>query len=341
MRKEILIVLSILLVSTSFAVVSTPDLQITTEQINMYSSETGYLKMTIANTGSSTAYDTQITLYGLSAPLASSKLCNECLTYSGTQNICLEYNSICYNNIGDINVNNLKSFIIPVQIPASAEENYYSASLQIKYKELPNDPYYIYFDRLELIQVSAKLNSTSFGLYTENVRTQTSGLSFDVKVANIGLLDAKAVSIALSEDGRLISNNYIGDLTSGAYAKTTFTITSINTTSAFPGDSGFNRTRINNSAAQTNMSNNLSGPRSLFFIVNYTNSEGIRVSESISTALDLSLLAASQTTSSSFSRTTSTSLDYTSIFSWAFVAGVVIVVGYFFIKSRRNRKTKG
>ncbi|VVB75618.1 Uncharacterised protein [Candidatus Tiddalikarchaeum anstoanum] len=455
MRKQIILVLLLMISTTVTFAAITPAMQITTEQTNMQPGGTGYLTLTLSNTGSGTAYATKVTLNGLSNPLTSDNLCTSCILYDTNQNTCLTYSDSCYYNIGDIGVNNAKTYIIPIKIPENITSGYYTANLQIKYQTDASGTT-SYTDYIEIIRINNSANDnlvitnvglpagtinpgeefnltlsianmgssdannvrvtldtnnfntigtsnmliignilsgetktvtfsllsdnsltagvypvdsvisytsngqvlasqgsfgiklggqdTNFAVYISNVRQTTSGISFDAQFANIGLITAKSVGVTLQYLGMPVNSNYIGDLTSGSYSKTSFTITTVNAANT---TNGFNRTRSANGQQgmnasgffrnQTNMS--FTGTQPLMFVISYTNLLGQRVTTNVPAELNLNQITGSSTSTTAFRQTTtSTTIDMTSVISWVFIGGVIILVVYFFIKSRRKEK---
>jgi len=195
--------------------------------------------------------------------------------------------------------------------------------------------------------------TTDFELYVLDISSSSIGL----RLANVGLIDAKSVSVKL--DSGIIStggidSKYIGDLLSGDYAKVSFsyssksnnmTAGSFNRTRTMPSD--FNQDvmpqREGNITMPADMKGqSLNGLIPLTFAVSYTNPLGERITESIIKEIDFSVISSSSATVFTTARTTSTStnngVNITTVISWVFIAGVFVVVAYFFRKSRRKKK---
>lgn len=336
MKRKIITLLSLIMLSTAFA--ASP--QISTEQTNMQAGNTGYLKIIISASGTGTLYNTRLVLNGLESPLTSEKLCTLCEIYSNTQKICLDYNGGCYINLGDILGSNVKTYITSISIPSNVTTGYYTASFQVRYQNDTSSAS-TYVEQIELINITNVTNAyTNFEIYILDAEQSSTELSISAKIANVGLVDAKSVSLSLNG-----VTNYIGDLASSSSAKTSFSIKTGNTTQ-------MNRTRpegMNQTRPQ--MPGNMTGPmpggmtipfgngQNAVFTVTYTNSAGERVKENITTTLNI---AQTTTAMAGFTgvQTTSTtsSINATTLVSWGFTAGMFVLVMYFLIKSRRKRK---
>jgi len=435
-------------------------LQLTTTQTNLYPGETGYLTVILQNDGANPAYNTKIILNGLESPLSSTKFCNTCTLYSSNRKTCLDYNSICYNNIGDIYGSDTKSYNFPINVPSNISTGYYSVNLQVRYENnTSGDINYVEMSELmyisnpqsnpdltvtsvnlskneinpgeefelgltidntglkkaenikvklisdvfntisssntinlvsingqdseqviyELVsdestsigvhELTIQLNYTSSGqqyysestfavrlgsktanfeLYIQDLESGTEGIEVELRVANVGLINAKSVSVTLQEEDIRIGNvnsEYIGDLDSGEYAKISFTFDSgqaMNNTISFPEL----RERIRSGEIPSEEERQElmqerpeRGPSDLIFTISYTTPLGERITENISKEVDLiQTTAAKRAFTFTGAVASSTDLDISSIISWVVIIGLASVVIYFFIKSKRRHR---
>jgi|GEM_PF-4450544 len=337
MRKEITLLLTALLISTAMA--SGSGITVSSQQVNMVPGKTGYLTLSLTNAGATPIYDVKIAFIGIDNPLSSTELCNACKLYSNARKACLEYQSDCYVNLGDLYSSNVKSRVYPISIPETVSDGYYIAKFQL---ELGSDTY---IDYNVLINVSRV--KTNFELIIKNLAVKTSGdLSIEVELANVGLTEAKGVKMTLNKDNVSVGNidsSYIGDLAPGKFSKATFTFNAgqlpNRTLQSFRN--GFNMTQGSVPPGNFNMTQpnvTFNGVKDLVFSVSYTNPAGDRLIENFTKQIDLSLLS---TTTYSFSASTTRAivgLDFSTVISYVFIACVIGLVVFFFLKSRRKKK---
>jgi hypothetical protein len=238
-------------------------LQIDSSNTDMNPGQTGYITLSIKNSGTSSAYNVEVALTSLDEGLDSEQLCKECSYYSYNREVCFVYRKNCFIHVGTILSGETKTVNIPINILDNASTKIYSVEYKVR---LSNDAEvsadysnYNYISGTHLMEITQ--GTSSFELFSKSI-TESDTIIAKFSLANVGLTDAYSVSISLME-----SNNYkiesgeayLGDFEAGNYGSVSIEITPLQ---GFDG--------------------------SLVFDVSYTNSFGERKSFELTKKIQLS-----------------------------------------------------
>jgi len=331
------LLVSLAVFSTVFA--ASPQIQVSSSAVNMESGKTGYLTLTLSNEGTGTAYNTNIAVPGISAELNSAKLCSTCQLYSTSRNLCVQFPSDCYDTLGTIQAGDMKTYVIPVQIPENTPSDFYNLEATIRYSTTSDDTgsysYTSYTAVFEVEEVEEEnITIVNFDVFLKSVSENSDGeTTVKVVVANTGNTDAESVSIKLVNDDLVLSSvdeDFIGELTAGDYDTASFT---------------FQPKQPMNSV-------------DLFFEITYTDEDGeiitkdktktVTLSEDSVATIITNFNPANFSENSNFNRPGSFMMWESGSVNWTgLIIGVVFIVGilggtavFFIVRKRRKEKMK-
>ncbi len=225
MKKTTISLLTFIILNLAFATPINPLIQVSSSASNMEPGKTGYITVSLRNDGAQPANDAKIALVALSSPLSSDSLCANCIKYSTTRKLCLEYADECYTNLGDIYGSDSKEAVYAVKIPNDAPTGYYLAEFSIKYVSYNNtsgtekDKYISHY-----VVFKIENNETKPDLGIASVTTEPKvvmpGENFNItlKIKNYGDYSASKAKLEVTSDHFSTRNNAsiinIGDLKS-------------------------------------------------------------------------------------------------------------------------------
>lgn len=224
------LIIALLIINTANATIQT-----SSTLTGLTPGEEGIITIRITNPSSTnTVYNAKIVLTGIDTPLTSNKLCNECISYSDTQKICLTYKDYCYTTLGDLHSLNAKESVFKINVPATIESGTYITNFEIEYG-YPNLT-------TRSTEIHRETISAPITIQNNNVKPDINIKSINapeiihpgdefnltIELENTGKINAKEINLELISSvfkiKGMTNKAYIGDLTINETTTINYTI---------------------------------------------------------------------------------------------------------------------
>ncbi len=198
-----LFLIAALLCFGSAGAVSTSILQVSSSVSGVTPGKTGIISLSFNNLGSDIAYDTRVVFKSLDYPLTSGSVCNDCVEYSNSQRVCVNYKDYCYVHVGDIYGSNSQSVSFKVSVPSDIGSGNYVAEFEVYYGS-KNITTGVVEDRvkteivvLSVDSINVKPDVNVESIVMPEVISPGDEFNVSVKLINSGEVDANNVDLKL------------------------------------------------------------------------------------------------------------------------------------------------
>lgn len=224
------IIVALLIINTASATIQTSSLT-----TGLTPGKTGILTVRITNPSSTnTVYDAKIVLTGIDTPLTSNKTCNECVSYSDTQKVCLTYKDYCYTTLGDLYSLNTKESVFKISVPETIESGVYIANFEVEYG-YPNLTSRVTETHRETISVPITITNSNVkpdinvkSVTTPEIIHPGEEFNITIELENTGKINAKELNLELISGVFEIKGKtnkvYLGDLSVNQVTTANYTI---------------------------------------------------------------------------------------------------------------------